>query len=171
MRVVLELVIVVIVAAAILLWRSRPRRKPELGFEFVYVNQDGSARETSPEERAYLSEDFDGGDSGRPYIKTSYESRDGWGSQSGFIRRRLVPASIPIVPVHPDFDRLEKQYGYDDVLALHHAAGDIVVTNEDGSITAKPNPAVSRKDAFERMRAHRLADQKCREALAKNEPA
>jgi hypothetical protein len=59
--------------------------------EFVYVNQDGSARELSPDERIYLSSEFDLFDSGAPYLKARYESRDVCGSQSGFMLRRLVP--------------------------------------------------------------------------------
>lgn len=83
------------------------------GFSFVYVNQDGSVRELSPAEQTYLSKEFSGGDSGRPYIKSSYKSRDGWGSLSGFIERSKVPARIEISPVHPDFDAQANELGFD----------------------------------------------------------
>jgi hypothetical protein len=73
-------------------------------FDFVYVNQDGSVRELSANEREYLSKDFSGGDGDRPLIKTSYESRDGWASLSGFMWRNLVPKSVRIEPVHPQYD-------------------------------------------------------------------
>ena len=106
-----------------LVWIFRPRRGAEPGFKFVYVNQDGSVRELSPSEQVYLSEKFVGGDSGRPYIKSRYKSSDGWGSQSGFIERRRVPLQIAILPVHPDYDALEKELGY-DMLGSHRAAGE-----------------------------------------------
>ena len=138
----------------------------EQGFEFVYVNQDGSARELSPDERGYLSTKFSGFDGGRPYIKTGYESRDGWGSLSGFILRRLVPDRITVEPVHPNYDVLEKQLGY-DALADSRAAGDVIVTNTDGSISVAPNPNISQQERFERLRSHQLLEQRRREELAK----
>ena len=71
--------------------------------EFVYVNQDGSVRELSPDEQAYLAEDFAPGDGGRPYIKDAFESRDGWGSVSGFLPRSSVPRGVSVEPVNPDY--------------------------------------------------------------------
>jgi len=149
-----------------LVWKFGPRRGKEPGFKFVYVNQDGSARELSPGEQAYLSEQFPGGDSSRPYIKSSYESHDGWGSQSGFIERRRVPSRITILPVHPNYDALEKELGF-DMLGSNRAVGDIIETNFDGSITCTPNPNISRKKRFELSRNYMLEDQRRREALAK----
>ena len=149
-----------------LAWKFGPRRGKEPGFKFVYVNQDGSARELSPGEQAYLSEQFPGGDSGRPYIKSSYESHDGWGSQSGFLERRRVPSRITILPVHPNYDALEKELGQ-DVLGSYRAAGDLIETNVDGSVTYTPKPNISHKKEFELLRDHVLADQRRREALAK----
>lgn len=72
-------------------------------FEYVYVNQDGTARELSSDEREYLSKQFHPTDSGRPYIKSSYTSQDGWGSQSGFLLRRKLPPSITVMPVNPNY--------------------------------------------------------------------
>lgn len=143
-------------------WMFGARRGNEPGCRFVYVNQDSSVRELSPSEQ----EQFSGGDSGRPYIKSRYRSADGWGSQSGFIERRRIPSRIAILPVHPNYDALEKEIGH-DMLGLHRAAGDIIETNDDGSITCTPNPNISRKERFERSRAHVLAEQRRREALAK----
>jgi len=134
-------------------------------FEFVYVNQDGSVRELSPGERAYLSEEFLGGDGGRPYIKSSYESHDGWGSLSGFIERRRVPLRIKIHPVHPDYDAKEKELEH-DMLDLHRASGDIIESNADGSITCTPNPNISRAERFKLTRKYQLEQQRRREMLA-----
>ena len=149
-----------------LVWKFGPRRSSEPGFKFVYVNQDGSVRELSPNEQAYLSETFSGGDGGRPYIKSSYKSRDGWGSQSGFIERRQVPSRIAILPVHPNYDELEKEIKH-DFLGSHREAGDIIERNADGSVTCTPNPNISRKERFELSRQYMLAEQRRREALAK----
>ncbi|NKB48461.1 MAG: hypothetical protein GKS02_03740 [Alphaproteobacteria bacterium] len=144
---------------------TRPHRSTEPDFEFVYVNQDGSVRELSPAERTYVSSEFSGGDSGRPYIKSNHKSRDAWGSLSGFIERGELPARTKILPVHPDFDARVKELGFDK-LDAHRAAGDIIETNADGSITCTPNPRISREEGFELMRRWNLAHQQERERLA-----
>lgn len=149
-----------------LVWKWGPRRRREEGFNFVYVNQDGTVRELSPEEVVYLMQEFSGGDGGRPYIKSSYESTDGWGSQSGFIERHRVPSRITISPVNPNYDMAVKELK-EDFLGSHRAAGDIIVENDDGSISCTPNPAIPRKDGFERARKYELDQQRLREELAK----
>ena len=65
-------------------------------FPFVYVNQDGSARALTLHEREHLLTPFHGADGGRPYIKSSYEERDGWGSMSGFLWRNALPAGVRV---------------------------------------------------------------------------
>ena len=129
------------------------------------MNQDGSLRELSPGERTYLSREYLGGDSGRPYVKSDYQSRDGWGSLSGFIERHKVPAQIKILPVHPDYDARAEELGF-DTLDPHRAAGDIIETRPDGSVTCTPNPRVSSAERFELMRNWHLAYQRERERLA-----
>ncbi len=145
-------------------WPLRREEQPEFGF--VYVNQDGSARELSANERAYLSTDFAGADGGRPYIKSNYDERDGWGSLSGFLERRSLPDHFKVEPVNPDYDKLVKQL-QTDPLALNRAAGDIIVANADGSVTCTPNPDIPHRERFERSRNYRLAEQRRREDLAK----
>jgi hypothetical protein len=145
--------------------RPHSRRSIEPDFEFVYINQDGSVRELSPAERAYLSKEFSGEDSGRPYIKSDYKSRDGWGSLSGFIERSKVPAQIEISPVHPDFDARAKDLSFDK-LDSHRAAGDIIEVHADGSVSCIPNPRISSAERFELMRNWHLAHQRERERLA-----
>jgi hypothetical protein len=39
---------------------------------------------------------FHGADSGRPYIKNSYEQKNGWGEIRGFLRRSKLPAGIMV---------------------------------------------------------------------------
>ena len=158
--------ILFLLVSAYLAWKSGPRRAREPGFRFVYVNQDGSARELSPEEQSYLSEEFAGWDSSRPYIKWSYESRDGWGSQSGFIERRRVPARITILPVNPNYDAAAKELTRDRPIS-YPDEGDLVVKNPDGSITYLPNPDIPQKKRFELARNWELEQQRRFEALAK----
>lgn len=116
-------------------------------FEFVYVNQDGTARELSPEERAYLCEFFDPFDGGRPYIKASYNCVDGYGSPSGFIELKNVPSNITIQAVNPQYDFLlkssEKSYR-EKLIEDHNAAGDIITVDTDKSFCAIPNPPSDR---------------------------
>jgi len=155
------------IVAVVVVFRKRPpsHRPTEPEPEFVYVNQDGSVRELSPEEAAYLSTAFSGGDSGRPYIKDSYESRDGWGSLSGFIARSAIPTQIGILPVHPDFDARVEDLGF-DMLDPHRAAGDIIETRADGSVSCTPNPKISGAERYALMRDWQLAHQRARERLA-----
>jgi hypothetical protein len=157
--------LIIVLVVVVLMRRLRSRRSIEPGFEFVYMNQDGSVRELSPAEQTYLSKEISNGDSGRPYVKSSYKSRDGWGSLSGFIERRKVPAQIKISPVHPDLDARVNELGF-DMLDSHRAAGDIIETNSDGSVACIPNPQISNAERFELMRNWHLAHQRERERLA-----
>ncbi|MDP2318941.1 MAG: DUF6064 family protein [Acidobacteriota bacterium] len=102
-----------------------------------------------------------------PYIKGRYESRDGWGSQSGFIERRMVPSRVPIEPVDPDYDSSEKSVG-DDIGAGFRAAGFGTATNADGSVEFTREPGMSRQQGFEQLRNQYLAAQRRREELARN---
>lgn len=162
------IVVIIAVLVAILAWRFLPRRGPEPGFKYVYVNQDGTARELSPDEQSYLSQEFSGFDGGRPYIKSAYGSRDGWGSRSGYIERRRVPLRVRILPVHPDYDTEVKKITV-DLVEIQRAAGDIIVENPDGSVTCTPNPDIPRKRRFELARDHQLEQQRRREQLARTE--
>lgn len=138
----------------------------ESKFQWVYVNQDGSVRELSPDERNYLSEEFSGADGGRPYIKPTYGSRDGWGSRSGFMERSLVPKDRSIEPINSNYDQLEKD-SRPDVLDENRAAGDLITVNEDGSMVCSPDPKLSHEQRFALHRKFQLAEQRRREALAR----
>lgn len=157
----------ILVAAwvARVVWRQRSRRAAEPGFEYVYVNQDGSVRELSPKEQVYLSTPFHGADGGRPYVKSRYDSKDGWGSLSGFVERRRVPSTLVIRGVHPDFDA-RVTTSPDNLLDVLLGGGADAVHNADGSVTITPNPAISPKERMEGARAVQLASQRRREALA-----
>jgi hypothetical protein len=58
---------------------------------FVFVNDDGSIRELTAEEQAFLNTEFDMADSGRPYIKSRYSSRTPDGRLQGFLPRSEIP--------------------------------------------------------------------------------
>jgi hypothetical protein len=75
---------------------TRARRPEEEGFEYVYIEDDGNAREVTEVERRRLTTEYEDGDSRRPYIKLRYESRDDQGRRRGFLRRRQLPADVPI---------------------------------------------------------------------------
>lgn len=85
-----------------------PLRKKEPGFEYVYVEEDGSVRELFRDEIEYLNTEFDPTDSGRPYIKSSYNKKTPDNKIWGFIRRQDVPRRINIKPI--DQTELDKLY-------------------------------------------------------------
>lgn len=135
--------------------------------DFAYVNQDGSVRELSPDEREYLSQNFHPADGARPYIKSSYESKDGWGSVSGFLLRTRVPRQIAVEPVNPDyvppkFDALR------EMIEDGRRVGDVVTENPDGSVTRAPDPNIPHKKRFELLREIQLERQREREKLARH---
>lgn len=74
--------------------RSR-RPLEEDCFQYVWIDDDGSAREVTELERRTLSTE-DPPDGRRPYIKLRYESRDRKKRRRGFLRRRQLPADVPI---------------------------------------------------------------------------
>jgi hypothetical protein len=75
------------------------RRWPGPGFKYVYVNEDGTARELDEKERNYLMEEFEPTDGGRPYIKFGYGAKTPSGRISGFLLRRHLPRPIEIKPI------------------------------------------------------------------------
>jgi hypothetical protein len=66
------------------------------GSDFVYVNIDGTIRELTNDEIAYLSEDFHPNDGGRPYIKLSYEQLTPDNKIWGFLLRKNIPINMKI---------------------------------------------------------------------------
>jgi hypothetical protein len=91
--------VVLLIIVAFGVWfafQKRPRRKREPGFEYIYVEDDGGARELDAEERKYLSTKFLHADGARPYIKFRYESLTPDGLLGGYLRRRQLPKGIPI---------------------------------------------------------------------------
>lgn len=81
---------------------------PRLGAEdpalYVFVEDDGSARELTPDEKEFLATGFLPGDSGRPYIKGYYRQRAPFGHLSGFLARSDLPRRIVVRPAPSDSD-------------------------------------------------------------------
>lgn len=78
-----------------------PLRPKEDGFEYVYVEKDGSVRELFEHEVAVLMVEYDPTDGGRPYIKDRYKPTAISSNEiQGFIPRRRVPKHIEIKKVH-----------------------------------------------------------------------
>ena len=148
-------------------WTGRRRRPHEEGYGYVYINQDGSAREVTESERDYLETDFVGGDSGRPYIKSSYGSKDGWGSISGFIQRRRVPARIPIARV-ASATLPEEGDWMEGVIADAEAVGDVIRRAEDGSVKITAGPGIKSKERLRLLAEKQLRRQKTREDAVMN---
>ena len=44
----------------------------------IWINDDGSARELSEADKKYVDTEFSPFDGARPYIKSTYQSRNGW---------------------------------------------------------------------------------------------
>ena len=112
---------------------------------FVMVNDDGSVRELTNEEREYVEDDHLPGDG--PYIKKSYRSLDGWGNISGFILRKRLPKGIQVSATENN-DGEGGEYDLEDVISAHKSIGDIVSRNPDGTISVTCN---SNLDPEERL--------------------
>ena len=75
-----------------------PLRPKESGFEYVYVNKDGTVSELNEEDIEYLKTEFSPTDGARPYIKSRYKELTPDKKISGFILRNRVPRKIEIQP-------------------------------------------------------------------------
>lgn len=62
--------------------------------DYVVVENDGSIRDVTPDEQAYLEEEFEPTDSGRPYIKSRYGELTPDGKIGGYLERRDVPRRL-----------------------------------------------------------------------------
>jgi hypothetical protein len=64
----------------------------------VYINDDGSARELDDAEKQYVDTKFPPFDGARPYIKSHYWQRNGWGGLRGYLQRKDVPINTSMGP-------------------------------------------------------------------------
>ena len=91
------LIAIVIFFGLFYLFISFPLRPKEPGFEYVYVEDDGTVRELYDDEIEYLKTEFLPADRGRPYIKSRYSSLTPVGEIGGYIPRRRVPRRFKII--------------------------------------------------------------------------
>lgn len=134
--------------------------------EYIYVNQDGSARKLSDSERNYLSKQFAPTDGGRPYIKANYESRDGWGSLSGFLPVSKLPSDVIVQPVNPDY--VEQPQEPQEMISDYTAAGFSVERNSDRSVKIVLGSGRSREESVETFRRLQLERQLKKERAARH---
>ncbi len=104
---------------------------------YVYVNEDGTARELHPNERQYLQTEFLPGDGAAPHIKQGYGVLNGWGEIRGFLERSKLPPGMPIqaAPKQDPSRRLSKA----EYIEWLQSKGVKVTEHSDGSLLlAKP---------------------------------
>jgi len=65
-------------------------------YPYVYVDDKGNVRELRADERVYLETPFNPMDGNRPYVKSSYDEKNGWENVNGFCPRAAIPPNIPI---------------------------------------------------------------------------
>jgi len=66
-------------------------------YPYVFVLDDGTVRELLDSEKSFLETPFLPMDGGRPAIKESYSSKNGWGSVRGFCLRNKLPDNTLIL--------------------------------------------------------------------------
>ncbi len=112
-------------------------------YPYIYINADGAARELHASERAYFETEFKGGDGAMPYIKDSYEERNGWSEISGYLKRAALPAGMPVADAPAE--NPHRPLSRDDTIAWLRGKGVEVTENSDGSLTVYGLPDQVRK--------------------------
>lgn len=83
------------------LWRlvEIPMRKWRAStFDYVYVDDDGNARELDHDEEEYVTTSLFTNEDADQIIKSSYDSLTHDGRLRGYLLRRRLPRQIPIAP-------------------------------------------------------------------------
>ena len=112
------------------------REKVYVGpYPYIYIEEDGRARELHATEREYLETPFQFGDGGRPYTKSSYEQKNGWGKTNGFLERSKVPDQVHIEPAPMNAPTTHMTKG--DISRVMRERGFDVTEGASGSIIAK----------------------------------
>jgi len=107
-------------------------------YPYLYVNDDGSARERHANERNYLETPFHPTDGGRPYIKSGYSEKNGWGEIQGYLERSKLPQGIQVHPA--PVEDPSKPLTWEDQIRFFRDKGLEVIENSDGTWTIrKPN--------------------------------
>ena len=112
-------------------------------YPYVYVNADGSAQELHPADRAYLETEFEGADGARPYIKSNYRQRDGWGEISGYLRRSKLPAGTRVLSA--PVENPNKPQSFEEMITSLRAKGFEVIEHPDGTFEEIVNPGLGQE--------------------------
>jgi hypothetical protein len=105
-------------------------------YPYIYVNDDGSARELCRTEQEYLETPFLGADGDRPYVKWRYSQRNGRGDLGGFIKRTKLPRGKHVGPApveEPVWDAKA------ETIRRAREMGCDIIENGDGSYTIVPS--------------------------------
>ncbi len=102
-------------------------------YAYIYVNADGIARELHAAERAWLETEYTLGDGAMPYVKDTYEERNGWGELNGYLARALLPPGTPVGDAPAEDPR--RPMSREDTIAWLRGKGVAVTENSDGSLT------------------------------------
>jgi hypothetical protein len=70
------------------------RDVPKPSEALVWINVDGSARDLTDAEKRPVDADFSPFDGARPYIKSTYQQRNGWGELSGYLPQQQTAESV-----------------------------------------------------------------------------
>jgi len=108
-------------------------------YPYIYVNDNGAARELHAAERQYLEEPFISGVGGRPYVKRAFDAHDGWGGVNGFLHRSKLPEGL-LVASPPAKNPDPPMSKADQVAFLKEKAvqfGLEVVEKSDGTVEMK----------------------------------
>lgn len=127
-------------AVFVIVSQQESQQKP---YPYVHVNDDGTVRELRSDERSFLETPFLPSDGGRPAIKSSYQSKNGWGTIRGFCRRSHIPSSLTILPADTSPSHKPDRKALAGLLHQIRELGFQVTENPDGSITLSgDNPEV-----------------------------
>ena len=110
-------------------------------YPYVHVTDEGKVHELDQEDRDYLQERFHPCDGARPFVKLSYEDKNGWGNLGGFCARKHIPkgVSIDATPI----DRAAQLPLIDELREMSEKAGVEFVENQDGSYTTRKKSIVA----------------------------
>ena len=110
-------------------------------YPYVFVNDDGTVRELHESERTYLETPFYPTDGARPYIKTSYDQKDGWGGMEGFCPRSVIPSNFDILDAPlEDPTEASRQRFFEKQIRFAKEKGFEVIENTDGTRTLGRKP-------------------------------
>jgi hypothetical protein len=106
-------------------------------YPYIYVNADGTARELHATERAYLETEYKLGDGAMPYVKDTYDERNGWGELSGYLKRKALPAGTAVADAPLEDPR--RPLTRADFANWLRGKGVDVIEHDDGSMSiSKP---------------------------------